>query len=281
MTAQRDQRTPGSRDAAGSTSARYKVRQPRLAEIVASELREEILCGDLPDGSPLPNQDRLSERFGVSKASLREAMRILESERLITVRRGRHGGVVAHAPTAEAATYTLGLMLHAQQTRTADLLASLAHLEPLCASLCAQREDRGVAVVPGLREAVQGLEKAVRAEAVEFSVAEAAFHERVVQGCGNTTLAATVGVLEELWRWQQRTHVDEALRQGVGPNKRLRAGALAAQQRMVELIDLGDAAGVEQAMRVHHQETYDIAHRRYVDHLIRVTVPNSEAMRVR
>src|ERR1700758_1292024 len=106
------------------------VRQPRLAEIVAAELREEILQGRLEDGSLLRKQDRLAERFGVSKASLREAMRTLEAENLVTVRRGKFGGVVVHAPSANAAAYTLGLMLQSAQVSMADFVVALDQIEP-------------------------------------------------------------------------------------------------------------------------------------------------------
>src|ERR1700730_10199611 len=95
------------------TSATQAVRQPRLAEIAAAELREEILQGELGDGSLLPHQDRLAKRFGVSKGSIREAMPILEAEILVSVRRGSFGGVVIHTPSTDAAAYTLGLMLQA------------------------------------------------------------------------------------------------------------------------------------------------------------------------
>ena len=66
----------------------------RLAEQVADELRRRILGGELADGSVLPKEDELLLEFPVSKPSLREAMRILEAEGLLRVRRGKLGGAV-------------------------------------------------------------------------------------------------------------------------------------------------------------------------------------------
>src|SRR4029079_12199745 len=63
-----------------ATEFRPQLRQPRLAELVAAALRSRILSGRLPDGSMLPKQEELIEEFKVSKPSMREALRILETE---------------------------------------------------------------------------------------------------------------------------------------------------------------------------------------------------------
>jgi DNA-binding FadR family transcriptional regulator len=88
-----------------------QLHQPRVAELVADALRQRILGGDLTDGQLLPNQENLLTEFSVSKPSLREALRILEAEGLITVRRGNVGGAVIHQPQARHAAYTLALVL--------------------------------------------------------------------------------------------------------------------------------------------------------------------------
>src|SRR5258707_5212277 len=75
-----------------------QLRQPRLAELVADELRGQITSGALRDEDMLPKFDELLQEFQVSKPSLREALRILETEGLITVRRGNVGGAIVHAP---------------------------------------------------------------------------------------------------------------------------------------------------------------------------------------
>ena len=64
------------------------VRVPKTAELVASQLRRQIVRGDLKEGDALPPESTLMERFGVSRPTLREAFRVLESEALISVRRG-------------------------------------------------------------------------------------------------------------------------------------------------------------------------------------------------
>ena len=75
-----------------SAGAKKPVRLPRLAEMVAAGLRDKILSGELDDGDLLPRQEDLLAEFGVSPPSIREALRILETEGLITVKRGNVGG---------------------------------------------------------------------------------------------------------------------------------------------------------------------------------------------
>src|SRR6202165_2853661 len=94
-----------------SRPARRQLRQPRLAELVAESLRLRITSGVLQEGDLLPKLEELIEEFQVSKPSLREALRILETEGLITVRRGNVGGAIVHAPGRQDAGYTIGAVL--------------------------------------------------------------------------------------------------------------------------------------------------------------------------
>ena len=113
----------------------------RLAEQVADELRRRILRGELADGSILPKEDELLLQFPVSKPSLREAMRILEAEGLLRVRRGKLGGAVVRRPNAANVAYTVGLVLGSQEVGLSDVGNALLQVEPACAALCAARRD--------------------------------------------------------------------------------------------------------------------------------------------
>jgi len=100
--------------------ARRRLSAPRIAEIVADELRRQIIDGELADGDLLPRQEVLVEQFNVSLVSLREALRILETEGLVSVRRGNRGGAVVHAPAKTSAAYMLGLLLQSESVAVAD-----------------------------------------------------------------------------------------------------------------------------------------------------------------
>src|SRR5215471_10366507 len=107
-----------------------RLSQPRIAEMIADSLRRRILEGELADGDVLPKVDDLLLEFPVSKPSIREAMRILETEGLISVRRGNVGRAVIHSPKPNTAGYILGMVLQMRRTRVTDLAEALAEFEP-------------------------------------------------------------------------------------------------------------------------------------------------------
>ena len=79
-------------------------RVPKAAEIIADQLRSQVIRGDLKAGEMLPSEAELCESFGVSRPTLREAIRILESRFLIHVSRGVKGGARIVAPTERSAS---------------------------------------------------------------------------------------------------------------------------------------------------------------------------------
>lgn len=82
-----------------SSHVKDEIRVPKTAELVAAEIRGGILNGSLRPGDRLPAENSLMSRFGVSRPSLREALRLLEAEELIDIRRGAQGGAVVRRPS--------------------------------------------------------------------------------------------------------------------------------------------------------------------------------------
>src|SRR5438093_737215 len=109
----------------GRPDARVQLRQPRLAEIVADVLRSRILRSAAAGGDMLATQDNLLVEFGVSKPSMREALRILETEGLIRIQRGKKGGAVVRIPDTGNAAYMLALVLQSRSVRLDDVGAAL------------------------------------------------------------------------------------------------------------------------------------------------------------
>src|ERR1700730_2278077 len=132
-----------------------RIRQPRVADIVASRLRDDILSGRLSEGDVLPSQETLFQEFGVSAPALREAIHILESDGLVSVRRGNIGGAVVHLPSAERTAQMIGMVLQSRAATPADVSGALLYLEPICAGMCAAREDRMTDVVPHLEAEIR------------------------------------------------------------------------------------------------------------------------------
>lgn len=231
-----------------------QLRQPRLAELVAGALRDRITGGLLRDGDMLPKQEELLEEFRVSKPSLREALRILETEGLITVRRGNVGGAVVHAPGTTDAGYMMSLVLQSKGVALSDVAVALKQVEPLCAALCAERPDRQQTVVPRLREILARTRGEV-GDQIGFTAESRAFHEAIVETCGNETMRLIVGALESIWSARERDWARRALTAGDFPASETRMEGIRAHERIIELIERGDSAGVVRAARKHLDRT--------------------------
>lgn len=228
----------------------HQLRQPRLAEIVADAMRQRILSGSLNDGGKLPNQERLLEEFRVSKPSLREALRILEAEGLITVQRGNVGGALVHLPEAQHAAYTLALVLQSKKVAIGDVGQALKQLEAECAGMCAAREDRLTTVVPELT-ALNDQARSMLDDELAYVQSMAEFHEAMVKGCGNQTMQLVAGAIESLWLAHVRSWAERVSESGDFPDPKYRAQGLKAHEKLTDLIARGDVNGAVRFARGH------------------------------
>jgi GntR family transcriptional regulator, transcriptional repressor for pyruvate dehydrogenase complex len=231
-----------------------QLSQPRVAEMVADILRARIVDGELADGDLLPKQDDLLDEFRVSRPSIREAMRILETEGLISVRRGNIGGAEVHAPKAGNAAYMLGLVMQSRHVDLADLAEALRILEPDCAALCAAREDRATAVVPRLGE-LNDQAEAHLDDGPEFTRLARQFHDEMVESCGNTTMILLVGTLETLWSSLESQWAQTIDAEGRYPEVKLRKLVLRAHARLTDAIAAGNRELAHRTARKHLDES--------------------------
>lgn len=227
-----------------------KPRPARMGELVADSLRRQIFEGVHDDG--LPKEEELRERFGVAKSSMREALLILETEGLITVRRGNVGGSVVHLPTIESAAYSIGLSMSAAGTTLSDVADALLMLEPMCAALCARREDRDDELVPELERLNTAYGESIEdgLEAIKLS---RQFHEAVVEGCGNPAFAVVTSALSRVWSAHEVDWATEATLSGTFPSLEARKEALGWHEKVAALIRAGDPV-VSEAVAAHLRE---------------------------
>jgi GntR family transcriptional repressor for pyruvate dehydrogenase complex len=230
------------------------LRPKRVAELIADHLRARILDGELRDGDLIPKENELLLEFPVGRSSVKEAMRILETEGLVSVRRGNVGGAVVHAPKASNAAYSLGLIFGAEQVPIAELVTAIGEIEPMCVALCTARPDRGAAVVPQLRD-LQDAARAVIESPVEFTDYTRQFHEVMVRACDNRPLTIVAGALEELWSCHTASVAERADRKGRFPSLEVRATVLDEHEGLLGLIERGDVDGARDAARRHHEWT--------------------------
>jgi len=170
------------------------VRSPKTAELLAQTLRRMIVDGRLTDGDFLPHEADLTAHFQVSRPTLREAVRILESDRLVEVRRGSRTGARVRVPGPEIVARPAGLLLALAGTTLADVMTARIGIEPYAARLLAEN---------GTDEAQKELDRLVGEipvawERGELGPASANLHLRLSELSGNVTLAMIAGMLHEI-----------------------------------------------------------------------------------
>lgn len=178
------------------------VRAPKTSELIVAQLRRQIVRAAVKPGENLPSETQLMEQFGVSRPTIREAFRILETERLIVVRPGRRGGAQVIVPDLSVAARYCGLLLQLQGTTLDDVYEARLIAEPACAGLLAlRRTEQDIAdlagVVAAIESAIEGWDRSVPDPAA-WSRITYRFHELIMQRSGNKTLALQHAVLRDI-----------------------------------------------------------------------------------
>jgi DNA-binding FadR family transcriptional regulator len=106
------------------------VKPPKAAQMVAKQIRDAVLSGELMAGDRLPPERELIKQLGYSRAVVREGLRILEADGLITLRSGRNGGAVVHNPDSTQLSASLNLILQLQSTTVRDVHEAQRLIEP-------------------------------------------------------------------------------------------------------------------------------------------------------
>jgi DNA-binding FadR family transcriptional regulator len=167
-------------------------------EVVAARLRSEILEGARPPGARLSNEIVLAGEFGVSRATVREALRLLGAENLIRTAKGAGGGSFVTVPSADHLSDSLrsglGRLTSAEHVTLEELLEARELLEVPAAELAARR--RVEQDVARLRESIPP--NPLRLGAQEQFVHNRDFHSVVIEVCGNTLLAVAAQPIFEV-----------------------------------------------------------------------------------
>ena len=110
---------------------------PKASDVLANRLRESILTGEYPEGTPLPPERELVVQTRMSRTTVREALRILEVQGLIRIKAGRAGGAFVQQPGNESVANSLELLIRGRQIRLAAVHETREAIEPSLARLAA------------------------------------------------------------------------------------------------------------------------------------------------
>jgi GntR family transcriptional regulator, transcriptional repressor for pyruvate dehydrogenase complex len=229
-----------------ATAKRTTGKTREKPQQIADELRALIVSGVLSEGDQLGHEPDLVERFGVSRPSLREALRILEAEGLITVVRGVHGGVIVHMPDERMTARTAAVVLQARNVSLADVFEARSMIEPMAARAVAGMRNRKAAVA-ALNQLIDA-EDAVVEDPEAYAVANATFHETLVVLAKNRTIAIVAEMLNEV---VVRAVAEISQADGDAGSVATRRRGNKSQRRLVELIEAGAELDAEEHWRTH------------------------------
>jgi DNA-binding FadR family transcriptional regulator len=214
--------------------------QGKGAEAVARAITQTIVTEGLQPGELVGTEPELIEREGVSRALLREAVRLLEHHQIARMRRGPGGGLFVAAPTTNAVTEIAAIYLARRGMQLAELAEMRTGVEVAIAGLAAQRtDDEGAA---GLDEALEHEEHATDAERAE---AVHDLHAAVAAAAGNRVLQLVALVLIRLSRLHQIERLAPKAR------KQIAAEVLRTHKGIAAAVEAGDEALARRRMRLH------------------------------
>ncbi|MFQ5960251.1 MAG: FadR/GntR family transcriptional regulator [Candidatus Methylomirabilales bacterium] len=217
------------------------VKKTRVYEDIVAQLKELIAHGKLRPGDQLPSERELSEMFQVSRASVREAIRALESVGLIEIRQGEGTYIASSAETLLA---SLGSALAQHQDPLYQVFEARKLLEPATAALAAERAT--VEEVAKL-EAILTEQATQIAEGETGVEADTRFHSTLAEAARNEVLLRLNDAIVDSLR---ETRVRSLQTQGRP------ARSLAGHQEILEAIRLKDPAKAREAM-LNHLETIE------------------------
>ncbi|QNJ95845.1 FadR family transcriptional regulator [Mycolicibacterium fluoranthenivorans] len=230
----------------GITVAKSRlVKVPKASELVAANLRRRIITGELGSGDLLPSEVVLMQEFGVSRPTLREAFRILESESIITVQRGARGGGRVLQPDGAVAARYMGILLQYQGVPLSDLYQARTEVEVSAVGMIGsgRRKTAIRELETKLAEGQEFLSEEDEERFAEFSVA---FHLAVVEAAGSATLSLLGGMLFEIIDAHNKIFVAT---HDVGlPVNRV---AMRAYTKLVSLLADGNTEGAQRHWRRH------------------------------
>ncbi len=167
------------------------IKPTRAHEAVLAQLQRKILEGELAPGDRLPSEREMMETFGVSRPTIREALRVAESLGLVAVRHGDPGGPRVLGQPSVGVSRVLDGLLAAERASVAELLEVRMVLEGSAARLAAQS---GADLGP-LEEAYAAMAHAP--DFARFVEADTLFHRRVAEVGGNRLLVVMLDALHD------------------------------------------------------------------------------------
>jgi DNA-binding FadR family transcriptional regulator len=162
-------------------------RPPKIAELVARRIVADIARRHMEPGDRLPPEAEMIETVGVGRGTLREALRYLELQGIITMKPGAGGGPIVAAPNARGLASSFALVLQATRTPFSTIVQARAMLEPLVAAEAARNAEIGD-VLDILEDSAAKIGQTL-GDTDAYLAENARFHEAIAIASGNALFA--------------------------------------------------------------------------------------------
>ena len=244
-------RTAAIRSMAGKTP---DPKRPKAAEIVAAELRHQIVTGRLKPGDKLHPENVLTTEFAISRPTLREALRLLESESLITISRGKHGGARVSSIDLSAAARQVGVFLQLEGATLQDVWLARTIIEPPAAALVAVQRDPDA--FAALEANIVAARDAAQHDLIRYADLSAEFSLLITRHCGNKTIHLLASLIYDIIR---RQHEDVTERTSLRASvDKLRQESIRSRVKALALMRKGTPAAAERFWRAHLEHMRDL-----------------------
>ena len=214
--------------------------QGKGAEAVARNITQAIVTEGLQPGQLVGTEPELIEREGVSRALLREAVRLLEHHQIARMRRGPGGGLFVMAPSTNAVTEVAAIYLARRGMKLAELAELRTGVEVAITDLAAERIDDD-----GVDRAGEALIREERATDAELAEAVHDLHAAVAAAAKNRVLLLVALVLIRLSRLHQIERLAPKAR------KQINAEVLRTHEGIAPAVESGDRELARHRMRRH------------------------------
>ena len=171
------------------------VRQSRASGEIVSQIERAVFAGDLRAGDRLQSERELAEQFGVSRITVRDALRVLEARGLIRVKVGAMGGAFVADANTDRVAESISTMIRLKRMTISELAEARTVVEAATASLAAQRAD--AAALSRLQQNVDAARPVLR-EPITHADASMDFHVELARCARNEVLEATVEAYRQL-----------------------------------------------------------------------------------
>jgi GntR family transcriptional regulator, transcriptional repressor for pyruvate dehydrogenase complex len=166
-----------------------RVNDRRISELIVDQVRSLIHEGKLKPGDRLPPEREMCERFGVSRVTVREALRVLEASGLVEIHVGAHGGAYVTQPTSDKVRDSIMDLLTLSSVKASDVTEVRMVLEVgIIPILCAKAEPEDLAA---LYEICDRQAAALKGGDHDVSLS-AEFHSRLAEATHNTAFAMLI-----------------------------------------------------------------------------------------